>query len=96
MFACLLLVALLKCLKAVSPSPPTPHTMYWSLSGSRVRSHSSSAWEMTSIVVQKVMLCLITCGEQDREGEKRERERGVGWRGKEMGGEECGASIEGV
>ena len=34
----------MKCLNAVSPSPPTPHTMYCSsLSGSRGKSHLSSA-----------------------------------------------------
>ena len=33
----------MKCLKAVSPSPPTPHTMYWfSLSGSRAKSQTAS------------------------------------------------------
>ena len=36
--------ALVKCLKAVSPSPPTPHTMYWFwLVGSMVMSQVESA-----------------------------------------------------
>ena len=65
----------MKCLNAVSPSPPTPHTMYCSsLSGSRGKSQLSAVNKI--IRSDKQWRCQRGRGEVRERGREKETKRG--------------------